>query len=75
MFVEQGGALEAVAKDVKLQVEFNPQQVAGYRLIGYENRLLRDQDFNDDAKQGDRVIQSDGHHRQGHRAVTSFLDV
>jgi len=48
VFVEQGGALAAVAKDVKIQIEFNPQRVAGYRLIGYENKLLRDQDFNND---------------------------
>jgi Ca-activated chloride channel family protein len=48
IFVEQGGALSTVAKDVKVQIEFNPQRVAGYRLIGYENKLLRDQDFNDD---------------------------
>jgi Ca-activated chloride channel homolog len=39
-----------VAKDVKLQVEFNPATVASYRLIGYENRVLADADFNDDAK-------------------------
>ena len=38
MFVEQGGALVCVAKDVKFQVEFNPAKVAAYRLIGYENR-------------------------------------
>jgi Ca-activated chloride channel family protein len=50
VFVEQGAALVTVAKDVKVQVEFNPKQVAAYRLIGYENRLLRDQDFNDDAR-------------------------
>jgi len=49
IFVEQGGALVTVAKDVKLQLEFNPQRVAGYRLIGYENKLLRDEDFNNDA--------------------------
>jgi Ca-activated chloride channel family protein len=49
VFVEQGGALSTVAKDVKVQIEFNPQRVAGYRLIGYENKLLRDQDFNNDA--------------------------
>lgn len=49
VFVEQGGALVTVAKDVKLQLEFNPQRVAGYRLIGYENKLLRDEDFNNDA--------------------------
>jgi Ca-activated chloride channel family protein len=47
---EAGATLVTVAKDVKLQVEFNPTQVAGYRLIGYEKRLLHDQDFNDDKK-------------------------
>ena len=47
---EAGATLVTVAKDVKLQIEFNPATVAGYRLIGYENRLLRDQDFNDDKK-------------------------
>jgi Ca-activated chloride channel family protein len=50
VFVEQGSALTTVAKDVKLQVEFNPRQVKAYRLIGYENRLLRDEDFKNDAK-------------------------
>ena len=44
-----GGTLITVAKDVKLQVEFNPSQVSGYRLIGYENRALADEDFNNDA--------------------------
>lgn len=39
-----------IAKDVKLQVEFNPHRVGAYRLIGYENRLLRDEDFKDDKK-------------------------
>jgi Ca-activated chloride channel family protein len=47
---EMGGTLFAVAKDVKLQVEFNPERVKGYRLIGYENRLLAADDFNDDRK-------------------------
>ncbi|MDE2763426.1 MAG: von Willebrand factor type A domain-containing protein [Gemmatimonadota bacterium] len=47
---EAGGTLVTVAKDVKLQVEFNPSRVAGYRLLGYENRLLADEDFNDDTK-------------------------
>ncbi len=47
---EMGGTLLTLAKDVKLQVEFNPAQAAGYRLIGYENRLLADEDFNDDTK-------------------------
>ena len=47
---EMGGTLFTVAKDVKLQVEFNPALAAAYRLIGYENRLLADEDFNDDTK-------------------------
>ena len=47
---EMGGTLLTVAKDVKLQIEFNPARVAAYRLIGYENRLLADEDFNDDTK-------------------------
>src|SRR5438105_11843496 len=44
------GTLITIAKDVKLQIEFNPAHVAAYRLIGYENRLLRSEDFNNDAK-------------------------
>jgi Ca-activated chloride channel family protein len=51
VFVEQGLSLVTIAKDVKLQVEFNPARVACYRLIGYENKLLRAQDFNNDAKE------------------------
>ncbi|MEC4811971.1 MAG: VWA domain-containing protein [Scytonema sp. PMC 1069.18] len=47
---EMGATLLTVAKDVKIQVEFNPAKVQGYRLIGYENRLLQNQDFNDDKK-------------------------
>lgn len=47
---ELGGTLVTVAKDVKLQVEFNPSRVAAYRLIGYENRVLADEDFRNDAK-------------------------
>jgi Ca-activated chloride channel homolog len=50
VFVEQGAALVTVAKDVKLQVEFNPAKVAGYRLVGYENRILTAADFRNDAK-------------------------
>ena len=51
VLVEQAaGTLVTIAKDVKLQVEFNPARVAAYRLIGYENRLLRSEDFNDDQK-------------------------
>lgn len=47
---EFGGTLFTIAKDVKLQVEFNPNKVQAYRLIGYENRLLKDEDFNNDLK-------------------------
>jgi Ca-activated chloride channel family protein len=47
---EMGATLVTIAKDVKLQVEFNPETVQAYRLIGYENRLLADEDFNDDTK-------------------------
>jgi Ca-activated chloride channel family protein len=51
VLVKQAGAtLVTVAKDVKIQVELNPARVAGYRLIGYEKRLLRNEDFNDDKK-------------------------
>lgn len=47
---EFGGTLFTVAKDVKLQIEFNPAKVQAYRLIGYENRMLKDEDFNNDLK-------------------------
>ncbi len=47
---ELGGTLDTIAKDVKIQVEFNPLAVDGYRLIGYENRVMAHEDFNDDAK-------------------------
>ncbi len=47
---EFGGTLFTIAKDVKFQIEFNPARVKGYRLVGYENRLLNDEDFNDDRK-------------------------
>ncbi len=47
---EFGGTLFTVAKDVKLQIEFNPSKVQAYRLIGYENRMLNDEDFNNDLK-------------------------
>lgn len=47
---EFGGTLYTIAKDVKIQIEFNPAKVQGYRLIGYENRLLADKDFIDDTK-------------------------
>ena len=47
---EFGGTLYTIAKDVKIQVEFNPKKVKAYRLIGYENRMLEDKDFKDDKK-------------------------
>ena len=52
---EMGATLVTVAEDVKFQVEFNPEVVAGYRLIGYENRLLAEQDFADDTKDAGEV--------------------
>ncbi len=47
---EFGGTLYTIAKDVKIQVEFNPKKVQAYRLIGYENRMLEAEDFKDDTK-------------------------
>src|SRR6478609_5325198 len=47
---EFGGTLFTIAKDVKLQIEFNPAKVKAYRLIGYENRMLKNEDFNNDKK-------------------------
>jgi Ca-activated chloride channel family protein len=52
---QAGGTLVTIAKDVKLQVEFNPSQVAAYRLIGYENRILAAEDFNDDKKEAGEI--------------------
>lgn len=49
------GTLYTIAKDVKIQVEFNPALVAGYRLIGYENRLLANRDFEDDRKDAGEI--------------------
>ncbi len=64
---EMTGTLMTIAKDVKIQVEFNPAQVAGYRLIGYENRMLRTEDFNDDTKDAGEI-------GAGH-AVTALYEV
>lgn len=50
LVTEFGGTLFTIAKDVKIQVEFNPTQVKAYRLIGYENRVMAAEDFNDDKK-------------------------
>ena len=52
---EAGGTFQTVAKDVKLQVDFNPALVAGYRLIGYEDRMLAAEDFANDAKDGGEI--------------------
>jgi Ca-activated chloride channel family protein len=52
---EMTGTLITIAKDVKIQVEFNPAQAAAYRLLGYENRLLRTEDFNDDTKDAGEI--------------------
>jgi Ca-activated chloride channel family protein len=68
VFVQQMGAtLVTVAKDVKLQIEFNPNQVKEYRLVGYENRILRPEDFNNDAKDA-------GDLGAGHQ-VTAFYEI
>jgi Ca-activated chloride channel family protein len=52
---EASSTFETIAKDVKIQVEFNPREVAAYRLIGYENRLLQREDFNDDTKDAGEI--------------------
>jgi Ca-activated chloride channel family protein len=64
---EMGGTLLTVAKDVKLQIEFNPARVKAYRLIGYENRMLRDEDFTDDTKDAGEI--GSGH------SVTALYEV
>ncbi|QDT38933.1 vWA domain-containing protein [Stratiformator vulcanicus] len=56
LLVDQlSGTLVTIAKDVKIQVDFNPTQVAAYRLIGYENRMLRAEDFKDDTKDAGEI--------------------
>lgn len=64
---EFGGTLFTIAKDVKIQIEFNPEFVKSYKLIGYENRLLDKQDFNDDKKDA-------GELGAGH-TVTAFYEI
>lgn len=64
---EMGGTLLTIAKDVKLQIEFNPAKVQAYRLIGYENRILRNEDFNDDKKDAGDI-------GSGHR-VTALYEI
>jgi len=68
IMVEQlSGTLMTVAKDVKIQIEFNPQKVASYRLIGYENRRLAAQDFDNDKKDAGEI-------GAGHR-VTALYEI
>ena len=55
LVTEGGGTFITVAKDVKIQVDFNPAQVKGYRLIGYEDRVMAAEDFADDTKDGGEV--------------------
>lgn len=64
---EMGSTLYTIAKDVKIQVEFNPANVKGYRLIGYENRVMNNEDFNDDKKDA-------GELGAGHE-VTAFYEI
>lgn len=52
---EMGGTLFTIANDVKIQVEFNPTKIGAYRLIGYENRALADEDFKDDKKDAGEI--------------------
>jgi Ca-activated chloride channel family protein len=52
---EMAGTLITIAKDVRIQIEFNPAKAAAYRLIGYENRLLNKEDFNDDTKDAGEI--------------------
>ena len=55
MVKEMSGTMFALARDVKIQVEFNPAKIGAYRLIGYENRTLADEDFNDDKKDAGEI--------------------
>ena len=67
MMNEFGGTLFTVAKDVKLQLEFNPAEVKGYRLLGYESRKLAAKDFNDDKKDAGEI--GSGH------TMTAFYEI
>lgn len=62
---DMGATLHTIAKDVKFQIEFNPALIKGYRLVGYENRLLNDEDFVDDQKDGGEV-------GEGHRVTVIY---
>ena len=67
LITEAGGTFNTVAKDVKLQLDFNPEHVKGYRLIGYEDRVMNAEDFADDTKDG-------GELGSGHR-VTALYEI
>ena len=67
LITEAGGTFNTVAKDVKLQLDFNPEYVKGYRLIGYEDRIMNAEDFADDTKDG-------GELGSGHR-VTALYEI
>lgn len=67
MVREMGGTLLTVAKDVKIQIEFNPAEVKGYRLIGYENNMLADEDFSNDRVDAGEI-------GAGHR-VTALVEI
>jgi len=64
---ELWGTLYTIAKDVKIQIEFNPSHIKAYRLVGYENRLLAAEDFNDDKKDAGEI-------GAGH-VVTAFYEI
>ena len=65
LVTQMSGTLHTVAKDVKIQVEFNPKFVHSYRLIGYENRSLNARDFNDDKKDAGEI-------GMGHRVTAMY---
>ncbi|MBQ9251385.1 MAG: von Willebrand factor type A domain-containing protein [Clostridia bacterium] len=67
LVMEAGGTLTEVAKDVKLQLDFNPEKVSAYRLIGYEDRVMDAQDFANDTKDGGEI-------GSGHR-VTALYEI
>ena len=65
LVTQMSGTLYTVAKDVKIQIEFNPKLIHSYRLIGYENRLLNAEDFNDDKKDAGEI-------GMGHRVTALY---
>lgn len=67
LVTEMGGTLVTIAKDVKIQIEFNPAKVAQYRLVGYENRMMKTEDFENDKKDA-------GELGEGH-SVTALYEV